>query len=55
MTYATASYLLRKHGKNGVKVLLQNLRLPTNMTMADESTVDQSLASQFDDCEDALQ
>lgn len=55
MTYATASYLLRKHGKSGVKTLLQNLRSLTNVTAAEESNVDQALTSPFDDFEDALQ
>jgi len=55
MTYATASYLLRKHGKDGVKALLQNLRSLTNVTTANEQTIDQSLVSKFDDFEDALQ
>lgn len=55
MTYATASYLLRKHGKSGVKALLQNLRSLTNVTAAEEPNVDQALTSPFDDFEDALQ
>ena len=55
MTYATASFLLRKHGAQGVRVLLSNLRRLTRVSTADESNVDDALASQFDDFEDALQ
>ena len=55
MTYATASYLLRKHGKEGMRKLLTNFRQLTQITTADERVVDAALASSFDDYEDALQ
>lgn len=55
MTFATASYLLRKHGAEGVRNLLSNLRQLCNVAAADEQTVDASLVSQFDDFEDAMQ
>ncbi|MBR5540807.1 MAG: PIN domain-containing protein [Bacteroides sp.] len=55
MTYATASYLLRKHGKEGMRKLLSNFRQLSRITTADESVVDAALASSFDDYEDALQ
>lgn len=55
MTYATASFLLRKHGPEGVKNLLANFRQLSKVTTANERTVDDSLASQFRDFEDALQ
>lgn len=55
ITYATASYLLRKHGKEGSHILLQNLRQLVRITTADERVVDDALASSFDDYEDALQ
>lgn len=55
ITYATASYLLRKHGKEGSRILLQNLRQLVRITTADERVVDDALASSFDDYEDALQ
>ena len=55
MTYATASYLLRKHGKEGMRKLLGNFRQLSRITRADESVVDAALASSFDDYEDALQ
>ncbi len=55
MTYATASFLLRKHGSAGVKNLLANFRQLSRVTTANERTVDDSLASQFQDFEDALQ
>ena len=55
MTYATAAFLLHKHGADDVHQLLSNLRSLTHVTPADEHTVDDALASQFDDFEDALQ
>ena len=55
MTYATASYLLRKHGKEGMRKLLGNFRLLSQITTADEKVVDAALASSFEDYEDALQ
>ena len=55
MTYATASYLLRKHGKEGMRKLLNNFRQLSQITTADERVVDAALASSFDDYEDALQ
>ena len=55
MTYATASFLLHKHGAEGVRNLLSNLRRLTQVSSANECTVDDALASQFEDFEDALQ
>ena len=55
MTYATASYLLRKHGKDGMRKLLGNFRQLSQITTADEKVVDAALASSFEDYEDALQ
>ena len=55
MTYATASYLLQKHGKEGMRKLLNNFRQLSQITTADERVVDAALASSFDDYEDALQ
>ena len=55
MTYATASYLLRKHGKENMRKLLSNFRQLSQITTADEKVVDAALASSFDDYEDALQ
>ncbi len=55
MTYATASYLLRGHGTEGVRNLLANFRQLSRVTTANEQTIDDSLASQFDDFEDAMQ
>lgn len=55
MTYATASFLLRKHGREEVRKLLNNFRLLSRVTTANERTVDESLVSQFADFEDALQ
>ena len=55
MTFSTASFLLRKHGSEGVRILLSNLRQLVSVTISDERTVDDSLASQFQDFEDAMQ
>ncbi|MBO4964440.1 MAG: PIN domain-containing protein [Prevotella sp.] len=55
ITYATASYLLRKHGKKELRTLLSNLRKLTRISYCDESVVDDSIASDFDDFEDAMQ
>ena len=55
MTYVTASYLLRKHGKEGMRKLLGNFRQLSQITTADEKVVDAALASSFEDYEDALQ
>lgn len=55
MTYATASFLLRKHGTEEVRRLLNNFRLLSRVTTVNERTVDESLVSQFADFEDALQ
>jgi Predicted nucleic acid-binding protein, contains PIN domain len=55
MTYTTASYLLRKHGSEGVRNLLSNFRRLSQVATTNERTVDDSLASQFTDFEDAMQ
>ncbi len=55
MTYSTASFLLRKHGSEGVRKLLSNFRQLARVSTTDERTVDDSLASQFQDFEDAMQ
>ena len=55
MTYATASYLLSKHCVEEIRCLLSDLRGLTQVTTANEHTVDGALVSQFKDFEDALQ
>lgn len=55
MTYSTASFLLRKHGSKGVRNLLANFRQLSRVATTNERTVDDSLASQFKDFEDAMQ
>ena len=55
MTYATASFLLHKHGADGVRRLPSNLRSLTHVAPADEHTIDDALASRYVDFEDALQ
>lgn len=55
LTYGTAAYLLRKHGKAELKLLLENLRRLSKVTRVSDREVDNALASSFDDYEDALQ
>ena len=55
MTFTTASFLLRKHGTEGVRNLLANFRQLARIATTNERTVDDSLASQFKDFEDAMQ
>jgi predicted nucleic acid-binding protein len=55
MTYSTASFLLRKHGSEGVRNLLSNFRQLSRVATTNERTVDDALASQFNDFEDAMQ
>ena len=55
MTYTTASFLLRKHGSEGVRNLLSNFRQLSRVAAANERTVDDSLVSQFKGFEDAMQ
>ena len=55
MTFATASFLLHRNGAEGVHKLLSCLRMLTHVSPADEHTVDNALASQFVDFEDAMQ
>ena len=52
---STASFLLRRHGPEGVRNLLSNFRQLSRVAVANERTVDDSLASQFKDFEDAMQ
>ena len=55
MTFSTASFLLRKHGSEGVRNLLSNFRQLARVAPVNERIVDDSLASQFKDFEDAMQ
>lgn len=55
MTYTTASFLLHRQGAEGVRNLLSNFRQLSRVATANERTVDDSLASQFNDFEDAMQ
>ena len=55
MTFSTASFLLHKHGSEGVRRLLSNFRKLSRVAASNERTVDDSLASQFKDFEDAMQ
>lgn len=55
-TYATASYLLqKKNSPEQVRNLLANFRQLSHVAATDERVVDDAIASQFVDFEDALQ
>jgi len=55
ITYSTAAYLLRKHGLGEVRRLLANFRQLSHVATTNEKVVDNSLASKFEDIEDAIQ
>ena len=55
MTYTTASFLLHRHGAEGVRNLLSNFRQLSRVATTTERTVDDSMSSQFNDFEDAMQ
>ena len=55
MTFATASYVLSKHGAAEERKLLHDLRQLVRVAPADEQSIDDALASNFSDFEDALQ
>ena len=56
ITYATASYLLKKNNNSEVvRNLLANFRQLSHIATTDERVVDDAIASQFADFEDALQ
>lgn len=55
MTFSTVSFLLHRHGSEGVRSLLSNFRQLSCVAASDERTVDDALASQFKDFEDAMQ
>jgi predicted nucleic acid-binding protein len=54
-TFTTASFLLHKHGTEGVRNLLASFRQLVRVVTIDERIIDDSLASQFKDFEDAVQ
>ncbi len=55
ITYTTASFLLRKHGEDGMRRLLSNFRQISHVAATNEKIIDDSLASDFKDFEDAVQ
>jgi predicted nucleic acid-binding protein len=55
ITFSTASFLLHKHGTESVRNLLANFRQLVHVATTDQRTVDDALASQFKDFEDAMQ
>ncbi|MBO4453462.1 MAG: PIN domain-containing protein [Paludibacteraceae bacterium] len=55
ITFATAAYLLRKHKPDEIRGLLANLKRLSSVATTDEQVVGDSISSQFDDFEDALQ
>ena len=56
ITYATASYLLQKgRTQEELRILLANFRQLAQVATIDERIIDDALASQFRDFEDAMQ
>lgn len=56
ITYATASYLLSKNNSpESVRNILANFRQLVHIATTDERVIDDAIASQFADFEDAMQ
>ena len=55
ITFAIVSYLLRKHEEETLRSLLSTFRQLAHVSTTDELVVDDSLASEFKDFEDAMQ
>lgn len=55
ITYTTAAYLLKKHGPEGVRNLLANFRQLSRVATTNERVIDDSIAANFSDFEDAVQ
>ena len=55
ITYTTASYLLRKQGSERMRSLLSNLHQLVQVGTVDQRVINDSLASVFQDFEDAVQ
>lgn len=55
ITFSTASYLLRKLGTEAIKNVLKDLRLIVDVVEMDYDVIDNSLNSNFNDIEDAMQ
>lgn len=58
MSFATASYLMAKHYHNdasAIKLAISNFIKLCNITVVDRTTIEDSIASAFDDFEDGMQ
>ena len=55
ITFSTASFLLRKLGTEAIKNVLKDLRLIVDVVEMDYDVIDNSLISNFNDIEDAMQ
>lgn len=58
MSFATASYLMAKHYHNdtaAIKLAISSFIAYCNVTVVDKSTIENSVASAFDDFEDGMQ
>lgn len=56
ITYTTASYLLEKHNSPEVtRNILSTFRQMSHVALTDERIIDDAIASQFNDFEDAVQ
>ncbi len=55
ISYATAAYVLRKHSAEVIRNLLANFRQLSHVAVTDERVIDDAIAAQFSDFEDAVQ
>ncbi len=55
ITYTTASYLMRKSGRDKLIQLLKMLKSITHVTTTDEKIITNAIFSEFTDFEDAVQ
>lgn len=58
MSFATASYLMEKYynnDANAIKLAISNFIKYCNVTVVDRTTIEESIASAFDDFEDGMQ
>lgn len=58
LSFATASYIMENHHKlsqETIKTLFENFIKACSVTPIDSQTIDESIASEFDDFEDAMQ
>ena len=55
ISYATVAYVLRKRSAEEIRNLLANFRQLSHVALTDERVIDDAIAAQFPDFEDAVQ